>query len=120
MADGSLAKLYDKWFMQPIPPNNVTLNLPLSAIPKDAKHPGNAQTFINYFLRPEVSASLTNEIAYPVASKAAKEFIKPEMVADKSTFLSDEDLGKMAAPESFSNEARNAMNSVFTEFKKGK
>jgi glutamate/aspartate transport system substrate-binding protein len=26
--DGSLAKLYDKWFMQPIPPNNVTLNMP--------------------------------------------------------------------------------------------
>ena len=28
--DGSLAKLYDKWFMQPIPPNNVSLNMPLS------------------------------------------------------------------------------------------
>ncbi|MFT3778184.1 MAG: transporter substrate-binding domain-containing protein [Ottowia sp.] len=28
--DGSLAKLYDKWFMQPIPPNNVNLNMPMS------------------------------------------------------------------------------------------
>ena len=28
--DGSLGKLYDKWFMQPIPPNNVNLNMPLS------------------------------------------------------------------------------------------
>ena len=28
--DGSLAKLYDKWFTQPIPPNNVNLNMPLS------------------------------------------------------------------------------------------
>jgi glutamate/aspartate transport system substrate-binding protein len=28
--DGSLAKLYDKWFMQPIPPNNVNLNMPAS------------------------------------------------------------------------------------------
>ncbi len=34
--DGSLAKLYDKWFMQPIPPNNVTLNMPLSASTKAA------------------------------------------------------------------------------------
>ena len=42
IADGSLAKLYDKWFMQPIPPNNVTLNLPLSASTKDAwEHPNN-------------------------------------------------------------------------------
>ena len=38
--DGSLAKLYDKWFMQPIPPANVSLNMPLSASTKDAwEHP---------------------------------------------------------------------------------
>ncbi|CAM4149055.1 MAG: transporter substrate-binding domain-containing protein [Comamonas sp.] len=34
--DGSLAKLYDKWFMQAIPPNNVKIGLPLSAATKDA------------------------------------------------------------------------------------
>lgn len=34
--DGSLAKLYDKWFMQPIPPNNVSLNMPLSESTKAA------------------------------------------------------------------------------------
>ena len=38
--DGSLSKLYDKWFMQPIPPNNVKVGLPLSAATKDAwAHP---------------------------------------------------------------------------------
>ena len=30
MASGEMAKHYDKWFMQPIPPRNVGLNLPLS------------------------------------------------------------------------------------------
>jgi len=34
--DGSLAKLYDKWFMQPIPPTNTALNLPLSDATKAA------------------------------------------------------------------------------------
>ncbi len=34
--DGSLAKLYDKWFMQPIPPNNVSMNMPMNASTKDA------------------------------------------------------------------------------------
>ena len=34
--DGSLTKLYDKWFMQPIPPNNVTLNMPASESTKAA------------------------------------------------------------------------------------
>lgn len=40
IADGSLAKLYDKWFMQPIPPNNVKVGLPMSAATKEAwAHP---------------------------------------------------------------------------------
>lgn len=30
MQSGELAQLYDKWFMQPIPPKNIPLNLPLS------------------------------------------------------------------------------------------
>ena len=34
--DGSLAKLYDRWFMLLIPPNNVRLNMPLSASTKAA------------------------------------------------------------------------------------
>jgi glutamate/aspartate transport system substrate-binding protein len=34
--DGSLAKLYDKWFMQPVPPANVNMNLPLSEATKAA------------------------------------------------------------------------------------
>jgi len=38
--DGSLAKLYDKWFMQPIPPNNTSLNMPASESTKEAwAHP---------------------------------------------------------------------------------
>ncbi len=35
MADGSLVKLYDKWFMEPIPPKNVSVNLPMGATLKD-------------------------------------------------------------------------------------
>ena len=38
--DGSLAKLYDRWFMEPIPPANVKVGLPLSAATKEAwEHP---------------------------------------------------------------------------------
>ena len=34
--DGSLAKLYDRWFMEPIPPANVKVGLPLSEATKQA------------------------------------------------------------------------------------
>lgn len=36
MKSGEIQKVYDKWFMQPIPPKNVTLNLPASAATKAA------------------------------------------------------------------------------------
>ena len=42
MKDGSLGKLYNKWMVQPVPPNDVALNLPLSAATKEAwAHPNN-------------------------------------------------------------------------------
>jgi glutamate/aspartate transport system substrate-binding protein len=34
--DGTVAKLYDKWFVQPIPPTNTALNLPASTATKAA------------------------------------------------------------------------------------
>jgi glutamate/aspartate transport system substrate-binding protein len=33
---GELARIYDKWFMQPIPPRNMRLNLPASEATKAA------------------------------------------------------------------------------------
>lgn len=90
------------------------------AIPKDAKHPNNALAFINYSLRPEVSASLTNELGYATANKASLANVKPEIAKDKAVFPDADNLKKMVSPASFSNEARESMSNVFTAFKKGK
>jgi putrescine transport system substrate-binding protein len=89
------------------------------AIPKDAKHPNNAHAFINYFLRPEVSASLTNELRYATANKASLPTVKPEIAQDKAVFPDTVNLQKMVSPASFSNEARVSMANAFTAFKRG-
>ena len=90
------------------------------AIPKDATHPQNAATFIDYFLRPEVSASLTNEMTYATANKAALEKVTPEIAQNKTVFVDAQNMEKMISPSSFSNEARESMSNVYTLFKKGK
>ena len=90
------------------------------AVPKDAKHPNNAHVFINYFLKPEVSASLTNELAYATANKASLAQVKPEIAQDRAVFPDEANLQKMITPASFSNEARASMANEFTLFKKGK
>jgi putrescine transport system substrate-binding protein len=89
------------------------------AIPKDARHPGNAYAFIDYFLRPEVSASLTNELGYATANKASLGSVKPDIAQDQAVFPDAGNLQKMVSPASFSNEARQSMSNVFTSFKKG-
>lgn len=90
------------------------------AIPADAKHPNNALAFINYFLKPEVSASLTDELSYPTANKQSLAKVKPEMANDKTVFVDAENMKKMVSPASFTNEGRESMSSVFTQLKKGK
>jgi glutamate/aspartate transport system substrate-binding protein len=45
MKSGEIQKIYDKWFMEPIPPKNVSLNLPASAATKEAwAHPNDKPT----------------------------------------------------------------------------
>lgn len=42
MKSGEINKIYDKWFLQPIPPRNVSVNMPMTASLKDAiAHPNN-------------------------------------------------------------------------------
>ncbi len=90
------------------------------AIPKDAKHPNNAMAFINYFLKPEVSASLTNELSYATANKASVAQVTPEVAKNKAVFLDADALKVAVSPSSLSNATRESMTAVYTAFKKGK
>jgi putrescine transport system substrate-binding protein len=103
-----------------LPKNGGLIFFDNLAIPKDAQHPNNAMEFMNYFLRPEVSASLTNELSYPTANKASIEKVKPEIASDKTIFVDAENMAKMVSPTSLSNETRESMSNVYTLFKKSK
>jgi putrescine transport system substrate-binding protein len=58
-----------------VPPSAATLFFDSMAIPKDAKHVKNAHLFINYILRPEVHAGLTNKVFYANPNAASKKFV---------------------------------------------
>jgi len=89
------------------------------AIPKDAKHPINAHLFMNYFMKPEVSASLTNELSYPTVNKASISLVNEDVAKNKTVFLDSDALKTMVPPTSISNSARTSMTNVYTAFKKG-
>ena len=90
------------------------------AVTKDAKHPNNAHAFINFFLKPESGAAMGNEMSYNSGNKAALALVSPEMAANKTIFVDAAYMPKMIQPDSWTNEAREAMANAYTTFKQGK
>jgi len=59
-------------------------------IPADASHSDNAHLFLNYLLRPNVIATVTNYIGYANANQAANPLIIPEYYSDVAIYPDDE------------------------------
>jgi putrescine transport system substrate-binding protein len=88
-------------------------------IPADAPHPDNAHKWINYILRPEVHASLTNKVFYANPNLASRKLVKPEIANDPAVFPPDAEMKKMAQPDALNNDIRRQMTRIYTSFKTG-
>lgn len=102
-----------------VPKTGAVLIFDTMAIPADAAHPNNAHLFINYIMRPEVHAGLTNKVFYSNPNAASLKFVKKDLVDNKTIFLTDEDKKKMVPPEALNADTRRTVTRVFTKFKSG-
>ncbi len=59
-------------------------------IPADAPHPDNAHLFLNYLLRPEVIAAISNETRYAAPNRKARPFLLPEVRDDPAVYPPEE------------------------------
>ena len=55
-------------------------------IPKDARHKDNAYLFINFILRPDINADITNTVNYATANSAAWPLLDPAVRNDPAIF----------------------------------
>jgi len=102
-----------------IPKTGGVLFFDTMVIPTDAPHPDNAHKFINYILRPEVHASITNKVFYANPNKESRKFIKPEVASNPTVFPPEAEMKKMALPEAVTNDIRRSMTRIYTAFKTG-
>ena len=102
-----------------IPKSGGILFFDVMVIPADAPHPGNAHKWINFILKPEVHASITNKVFYANPNAASRPLVKPEVANNPTVFLSEADMKPMAAPDSLGNDLRRLMTRTFTAFKTG-
>ena len=103
-----------------LPKTGGLLFFDVMAIPKDAPHPQNAHKWINFILKPEVDAALTNKVFYANPNKESKPFIKPEVANNPTVFLPPDEIAKMAGTaDALNNEIRRLQNRTYTSFKTG-
>lgn len=88
-------------------------------IPADAPHPDNAHKWINYVLRPDVHAGLTNKVFYANPNQASRKLVRPEVANDPAVYPTDEDMKKMSRPTVVNNDIRRQMTRIYTSFKTG-
>ena len=90
------------------------------AIPADAANVANAHVFMNYIMRPEVHAALTNQVFYANPNKESRKFVVPEVGNNPAVFPNSEQMKAMVAPKALGNDIRRLQTRIFTQFKTGR
>jgi putrescine transport system substrate-binding protein len=103
--------------LQVLTPPGALLFFDTMAIPKDAPHPENAHKWIDYILRPDVHASLTNAVFYANPNLESRRLVKPELASDKAVFPDAAALDKMIVPGMPDAATRRLVTRTFTNFK---
>ncbi|HEY8540327.1 MAG TPA: polyamine ABC transporter substrate-binding protein [Steroidobacteraceae bacterium] len=88
-------------------------------IPKDAPHPNNAHIFINYMLRPEVIAAVSNYTNYANGNAKATELVDEEVRNDPGVYPPPEVRAKLAPDLTDSEETTRVMTRLWTRFMTG-
>jgi len=103
-----------------VPKGGATLFFDSMAIPKDAKNVANAHLFINYILRPDVAAALTNKVFYANPNAASLKFVKKDVADNKTIFLPAAEKARMTPPDAVPQAIRRVQTRIFTNFKAGR
>ncbi len=102
-----------------IPKEGAIMWFDTLAIPADAPHPGNAHKFLDYTMRPEVIAAVTNTVTYANGNAASLPFVKDEIKSNPNIYPTPEMRAKLYAHMAESQEYSRLLNRAWTTIKTG-
>jgi spermidine/putrescine-binding protein len=85
-----------------LPAEGTLMWIDCVAIPKDAPHVDNAHKFIDFLMRPESAAAITNETDTPTTITTSYPLLKPEIRTNTILFPSKDYMDKVVLPENSS------------------
>ena len=111
-------EIEEVWFS--IPNEGTVIWFDMMGIPADAKNVDNAHKFIDYILRPEVVADITNYVWYSnpnLVANTTEGLIDPEILEDPAIYPTEETLSKLFADTADTPEKSRITSNVFNSFK---
>ena len=102
-----------------IPKEGANLWFDMLAIPADSTNVDNALTLINYFLRPEVIAPISNYVAYANPNDPAQPLVDEAIRTDPAIYPPQEVLDKLYIGEIRPLKIQRVLTRVWTKVKSG-
>ncbi len=102
-----------------IPKEGASIWFDLAAIPADASHPGNAHTFLNFLMEPEVIAGVSNDIGYANGNAASLPFVHDALRNNAGVYPTEEVFRNLHPSRLKSPEFSRSQNRAWTRVKTG-
>ncbi len=102
-----------------IPKEGALLSFDMMAIPSDAPNPENAHAFMNFIMKPEITAEITNAVFYANANPPSHEFVDPEILNDPAIFPTPEVKANLFPAVTHDARTDRLITRLWTELKTG-
>lgn len=103
--EGAILLNEDKKFKWILPSEGTHLFVDNLAMPKGAKNVENAEKFMNFILRPDISKQISDAFPYLNTNLPARELLTPAQRANPASFPPDEAIAKMQSFEDIGTQA---------------
>jgi putrescine transport system substrate-binding protein len=102
-----------------LPREGAMISVDMVGIPADAPHPYNAEIWMNYLLRPNVIAEISNYIKYPNGNAASLPFIDASVKSDPAVYPDLEARARLVTNSPGSLNYSRLMTHAWTRFRAG-
>lgn len=102
-----------------IPKQGTEIWFDMLLIPSDAKHAENAHKFINFLLRPEIIAEITNYVWYANPNKASTTMVDEEITSDPAIYPDTETRARLYMPATLPAKAARVRSRTWSNIKTG-
>ncbi|YCH21593.1 polyamine ABC transporter substrate-binding protein [Pseudomonas sp. D1-3] len=103
-----------------IPKEGAGTFFDMVAIPADAENVESAYAFMNFLMKPEIMAEITNEVHFPNGNAKATPLVDEAIRNDPGVYPTQETMGKLYAFPDLPPAAQRAMTRSWTKIKSGR